>query len=41
MPRSVASDLGLYCLPMSHKEEARRIWVNLAANAMAFVVLHC
>ena len=22
MPRSVASHLGLYCLPMSHKEDA-------------------
>ena len=22
------SDLGLYCLPMSHKKDARLIWVN-------------
>ena len=26
MPRSVASDLGLHCLPMSHKKDARLIW---------------
>ena len=26
-PRSVVSDLGLYCLPMSHKKDARHIWV--------------
>ena len=28
MPRSVASDLGLHCLPMSKKWDARRIWVT-------------
>ena len=28
MPHSVASDLGLHCLCMSHKKEARLIWVN-------------
>ena len=27
-PRSVASDLGLHCLSMSHKKDARLIWVN-------------
>ena len=26
MPHSVASDLGLHCLPMSHKKDARIIW---------------
>ena len=26
--RSVASDLGLHCLHMSHKKDARLIWVN-------------
>ena len=26
--RSAASDLGLYCLPMSQKWDARLIWVN-------------
>ena len=25
---SVASDLGRHCLPMSHKKDARHIWVN-------------
>ena len=24
---SVASDLGLHCWPMSHKKDARHIWV--------------
>ena len=27
-PRSAASGLGLHCLPMSHKKDARLIWVN-------------
>ena len=27
-PRSAASDLGLHCLPMSQKWDARRIWVK-------------
>ena len=27
-PRSAASDLGLHCLPMSHKKDARLIWAN-------------
>ena len=26
--RSAASDLVLHCLPMSHKKDARLIWVN-------------
>ena len=26
--QSVASDLGLNCLPMSHKLDARLLWVN-------------
>ena len=25
---SAAADLGLHCLPMSHKKDARLIWVN-------------
>ena len=29
MPRSVASDLGMHCLPMPHKTDARLIWVIL------------
>ena len=27
---SVASDLGLHCLRMSHKKDARHIWVKNA-----------
>ena len=27
-PRFSASHLGLFCLPMSHKRDARLIWVN-------------
>ena len=27
-PRSVLFDLGLYCLPMPHKKDARLIWVK-------------
>ena len=27
-PHSVASDLGLHCLPMSYKKDARLIWVK-------------
>ena len=27
-PLSVASDLGLHCLPISHKEDARLTWVK-------------
>ena len=27
-PHSAASGLGLGCLPMSHKKDARLIWVN-------------
>ena len=28
MPHFVASDLGLHCLPMSHKKYTRLIWVK-------------
>ena len=28
-PRFAASHLGLFCLPTSHKKDARLIWVNL------------
>ena len=28
-----ASDLGLPCLPMSHKKDARLIWVNIFYEA--------
>ena len=30
MPHSVAIDLGLHYLPMSHKKDARHIWVKNA-----------
>ena len=29
-PHSMASDLGLHCLPMSFKKDARHIWVKNA-----------
>ena len=28
-PHSVASDLGLHYMPMSHKKDARHIWVKM------------
>ena len=28
MPLSVASDLGLHCLSMSHNKDDRLIWIN-------------
>ena len=34
-PHSVASDPGLHCLPMSHKKDARYIWVK-TANILQF-----
>ena len=39
MPRSAASDLGLHCFPMSHKKDARLIWVNVV-NKKKIVFLH-
>ena len=30
MPSIVASDLVLHCLPMSHKKDARLIWVKIS-----------
>ena len=33
MPLSVASDLGLHCLHMSHKKDTRLIWVNFQYSA--------
>ena len=32
MPRFAASDLVLHCFLMSHKKDARLIWVNVAAS---------
>ena len=31
-PRFAASHLGLFCLPMSHKKDARLIWVKLMCH---------
>ena len=28
----MASDLGQHCLPMSHKKDARLIWVKIAVH---------
>ena len=33
-PRFAASHLGLFCLPMSHKKDARFIWVNMNICSM-------
>ena len=35
-PHSVASDLGLHYLPMSHKKDARHIWVK--CNYFAYLI---
>ena len=32
MQHFAASYLGLFCLPMSHKKDARKIWVNEPAG---------
>ena len=34
-PRSMASDLGVHCSPMSHKIDARLIWVKYISLSMA------
>ena len=36
-PHSVASDLGLHYLPMSHKKDARNIWVK-KCNYFAYLI---
>ena len=43
MPHSVVSDLGLRCLTMSHKKEARLIWVKmvLLSNSQHMFWLIC
>ena len=44
MPHSAASDLGLHCLPTSHKKDASLIWVkpvNHVINKRAFEVKYC
>ena len=35
-PHSVASDLGLHYLPMSHKKEARHIWVKIQLFCLCY-----
>ena len=37
-PRFAASDLGLHSLYMSHKKDARLIWVNLLYSDGFFLV---
>ena len=31
-PHYAVSDMGLHCLPMSHKKDARHIWVKCMKN---------
>ena len=31
-PRIAASDLGLHCLPLSNKKDARLIWVKVSTQ---------
>ena len=37
MPRSAASDLGLHCFHMSHKKDARLIWVYVVNKKRVFL----
>ena len=37
-PYSVASDLGLHYLPMSHKKDARHIWVKMQLYYFAYLI---
>ena len=36
-PRFAASHLGLFCLPLSHKKDARLIWVKLVSQVPQFL----
>ena len=38
-PHSVASDLGLHCLPISNKKEARLKWVKSVFLQLPFTVI--
>ena len=38
MPHSVAPDLGLHYLPMSHKKDARHIWVKMQLFCLSHIV---
>ena len=33
-PRFAASHQGLFCLPVSHKKDARLIWVNISSSSV-------
>ena len=37
-PHSVASDLGLHCLPMSYKKHARHIWLKMQLFCYLIIV---
>ena len=39
-PRFAASHLGLLCLPMSHKKDARRIWVKHSLFKIIFAYIY-
>ena len=41
MQHSAASDLGMHCLPMSHKKEAMLIWVKVVIIFLAFSLNMC
>ena len=34
-PHSVASDLSLHYLPLSHKKNARHVWVNMQLSCLS------
>ena len=38
---SAASDQGLHCLPMSHKKDARLIWVNTFVCVSSYCLFVC
>ena len=40
-PRSAASDLGLYCLPVSLLRDTRLKWVNVVAHLLLSVSSTC
>ena len=40
MPLSAASDLGLHCLPMYHKKDARLMWVNILKRETTILTIN-
>ena len=38
---SAASDLVLHCLPMSHKKDARHIWVKFIETCEKYWIIFC